>query len=47
MKLQELTARETAQKIRANEVTAEECVHAVFETIHRLEDNVNAYVTLV
>jgi len=46
-KLQELTARETAQKIRSNEATAEECVHAVFERIHRLEDKVNAYVTLV
>jgi len=46
-KLQELTARETTQKIQANEVTAEECVHAVFETIHRLEDKINAYVTLV
>jgi len=46
-KLQELTAREINQKIRNNEATAEECVHAVFETIHRLEDNINAYVTLV
>jgi aspartyl-tRNA(Asn)/glutamyl-tRNA(Gln) amidotransferase subunit A len=46
-KLQELTARETIQKIRSNEATAEECVHAVFERIHRLEDKINAYVTLV
>jgi aspartyl-tRNA(Asn)/glutamyl-tRNA(Gln) amidotransferase subunit A len=46
-KLQELTARETIQKIQGNEATAEECVHAVFETIHRLEDKINAYVTLV
>jgi len=46
-KLQELTAQETIQKIRSNEATAEECVHAVFERIHRLEDKVNAYVTLV
>ena len=46
-KLQELTARETIQKIQGNEATAEECVHAVFETIHNLEDNINAYVTLV
>ena len=46
-KLQELTAREINQKIRNNEATAEESVHAVFETIHRLEDNINAYVTLV
>jgi aspartyl-tRNA(Asn)/glutamyl-tRNA(Gln) amidotransferase subunit A len=46
-KLQQLTARETVQKIQGNEATAEECVHAVFETIHNLEDNINAYVTLV
>jgi len=46
-KLQELTARETVQKIQGNEATAEECVHAVFERIHRLEDKINAYVTLV
>jgi aspartyl-tRNA(Asn)/glutamyl-tRNA(Gln) amidotransferase subunit A len=46
-KLQELTARETVQKIQGNEATAEECAHAVFETIHRLEDKINAYVTLV
>jgi len=46
-KLQELTARETTQKIRSNEATAEECVHAVFERIHKLEDKINAYVTLV
>lgn len=46
-KLQELTARETIQKIQGNEATAEECVHAVFERIHKLEDKVNAYVTLV
>jgi len=46
-KLQELTARETIQKIRSNEATAEECVHAVFERIHKLEDKINAYVTLV
>jgi aspartyl-tRNA(Asn)/glutamyl-tRNA(Gln) amidotransferase subunit A len=46
-KLQELTARETIQKIRGNEATAEECIHAVFERIHSLEDKINAYVTLV
>ena len=46
-KLQELTARETTQKICSNEATAEECVQAVFERIHRLEDKVNAFVTLV
>ena len=46
-KLHELTARETADNIRSNEVTAEECVQAVFERIHDLEDKVNAFVTLV
>jgi len=42
----ELTARETAQKILDRELTAEECIQAVFERIHRLEDKINAYVTL-
>ncbi len=46
-KLHELTARETVEKIRNNEATAEECVQAVFERIHKLEDKVNAFVTLV
>ena len=46
-KLQELTARETIQKIQGNEATAEECVQAVFERIHQLEDKINAFVTLV
>ncbi|MCJ7614465.1 Asp-tRNA(Asn)/Glu-tRNA(Gln) amidotransferase subunit GatA [Candidatus Bathyarchaeota archaeon] len=46
-KLHELTARETIQKIRSNETTATECVQAVFERIHKFEDKVNAYVTLV
>jgi len=45
-KLQELTAHETVQKIWGNEATAEECVQAIFETIHKLEDKINAYVTL-
>ena len=45
--LHELTAKETIQKIKNKEVTAKECVQAVFERIHALEDKVNAYVTLV
>ncbi len=46
-KLRGLTARETVESIRNKEVTAEECVQAVFERIHKLEDKVNAFVTLV
>ena len=46
-KLHELTAQETMHKIHGNEVSAEECVQAVFERIHKLEDKINAYVTLV
>ena len=45
-KLRELTAHETIQKIRGNEATAQECVEAVFERIHNIEDTINAYVTL-
>ena len=46
-KLHELTAQETIHKIQGNEVSAEECVQAVFERIHKLEDKINAYITLV
>ena len=46
-KLYELTAKETIQKIVSNEVSAEECVYSVFERIHKFEDKINAYVTLV
>jgi aspartyl-tRNA(Asn)/glutamyl-tRNA(Gln) amidotransferase subunit A len=46
-KLHELTAKETVEKIRSNETTAEECVQAVFERIHDLENEINAFVTLV
>jgi aspartyl-tRNA(Asn)/glutamyl-tRNA(Gln) amidotransferase subunit A len=46
-KLHQLTAQEITQKIRNQEVTAEECVQAVFERIHKIEDKINAYVTLV
>jgi aspartyl-tRNA(Asn)/glutamyl-tRNA(Gln) amidotransferase subunit A len=46
-KLHELTAKQTIQKIANNEATAQECVQAVFEQIHKLEDKINAYVTLV
>ena len=45
-KLHELTAREIIRKIRENEATAQECVQAIFERIHKLEDKINAYVTL-
>ncbi|PVX24772.1 MAG: Asp-tRNA(Asn)/Glu-tRNA(Gln) amidotransferase GatCAB subunit A [Candidatus Bathyarchaeum sp.] len=46
-KLHELTAKETIQKIQGNEATAEECVQAVFERIHKFEDKINAFVTVV
>jgi len=45
-KLHELTAQETYQKIVNNEASALECVQAVFERIHKVEDNINSYVTL-
>jgi aspartyl-tRNA(Asn)/glutamyl-tRNA(Gln) amidotransferase subunit A len=45
-KLHELKAQEILQKIQNKEVTAEECVHAVFERIHKLETIINAFVTL-
>jgi aspartyl-tRNA(Asn)/glutamyl-tRNA(Gln) amidotransferase subunit A len=46
-RLHKLTAKETVENIRNKEVTAEECVQAIFERIHNLEDKVNAFVTLV
>jgi aspartyl-tRNA(Asn)/glutamyl-tRNA(Gln) amidotransferase subunit A len=42
----QLTATETIQRIRNSEATAQECVQAVFERIHELENKINAYVTL-
>ncbi len=45
--LHKLTAQQTIQKIKNNEVSAQECVEAVFEQIHKVEDKINAYVTLV
>ncbi|KPV63391.1 MAG: Amidase [Candidatus Bathyarchaeota archaeon BA2] len=45
-KLNELTAKETVEKIHKKEATAEECVLSVFERIHRLDDKVHAFVTL-
>ncbi|MCW4023220.1 MAG: Asp-tRNA(Asn)/Glu-tRNA(Gln) amidotransferase subunit GatA [archaeon] len=45
--LHELTAQQTIQKIKDNEVSAQECVEAVFGQIHKFEDKINAYVTLV
>jgi aspartyl-tRNA(Asn)/glutamyl-tRNA(Gln) amidotransferase subunit A len=47
LKLHELTAKEIIQKIVNNETTAEECVDAVFEQIHQIENKIHAYVTLV
>ena len=46
-KLHELTAKQTTQKIKNKEITAEESVRAIFERIHIFEDKINAYVTLV
>jgi len=46
-KLHALTAKETVEKIRSKEATAEECVLSFFERIHRVEDKVHAFVTIV
>jgi len=46
-KLNELTAKETVEKIRKKEATAEERVLSVFERIHDVESRVRAFVTLV
>jgi aspartyl-tRNA(Asn)/glutamyl-tRNA(Gln) amidotransferase subunit A len=46
-KLHKLTAKETVERIHNKEVTAEECILAIFKKIDNLEDKVNAYVTLV
>jgi aspartyl-tRNA(Asn)/glutamyl-tRNA(Gln) amidotransferase subunit A len=46
LKLHELTAEETTQKIKNKEITTEESVKAIFERIHNFESKINAYVTL-
>ena len=40
------TAKEIVERIRHKEATAEEYVLTVFEKIHRLEDEIHAFVTL-
>ena len=42
-----LTAKETVEKILRKEITAEECILSILERIHRLEDRIHAFVTLV
>ncbi len=46
-KIYALTAKETVEKILSKEITAEECILSILERIHRLEDRINAFVTLV
>ncbi|MDG6223403.1 MAG: Asp-tRNA(Asn)/Glu-tRNA(Gln) amidotransferase subunit GatA [Candidatus Bathyarchaeota archaeon] len=45
--LHKLTAQQTIQKIKSKEASAQECLEAVFEQIHKVEDKINAFVTLV
>ncbi len=45
-KLHELTAQETIQKILNKEATTQECVQAVFERIYKVENKINAFITL-
>lgn len=45
-KLNELTAHELKEKILSQEISAEELTSAVFDRIDRVEDRINAYVTL-
>lgn len=42
-----LTARETVEKIKGRELTAEECVTSVFGRIGDVEERVHAFVTLI
>jgi aspartyl-tRNA(Asn)/glutamyl-tRNA(Gln) amidotransferase subunit A len=42
-----LTAKEISRKVRLGEVTAEESVSTLIERIHKIEDKVNAFVTLL
>ena len=46
-KLHALTAKETVEKIRNKEATAEECISSAFERIRMVEDKVHAFVTLI
>ncbi len=43
----ELTAEKIVEGIRSKQMTAEECVTSIFERIHKVEDKVHAYVTIV
>ncbi|MFQ5999210.1 MAG: Asp-tRNA(Asn)/Glu-tRNA(Gln) amidotransferase subunit GatA [Candidatus Bathyarchaeia archaeon] len=46
-KLHKLTAKETVEKIRSKEVTAEERVLSIFKRIHAVEDRLHAFITIV
>jgi aspartyl-tRNA(Asn)/glutamyl-tRNA(Gln) amidotransferase subunit A len=46
MNLSELTAEKILEKIRSEEVTAEECVLSSLERIWKIEDKVHAFITI-
>lgn len=41
-----LTARETVNMVKNGDLTAEECVHSIFERIKQVEDQIHAFITL-
>ena len=41
-----LSARETVKRITNRELTAEECVHSIFERIHEVENQVHAFINV-
>ena len=43
----ELSATDAAAKIKSQELTAEECLHSIFQRIKDSEGKVHAFVTLV
>ena len=43
----ELSARETAERVKRGELTAVECVSSVFDRVRDVEDSIHAYITLM
>jgi len=46
MEIKKLTATEIAEKVRNQELTAQECIEATFQRISQVDEKVRAYITL-
>jgi aspartyl-tRNA(Asn)/glutamyl-tRNA(Gln) amidotransferase subunit A len=47
MNIKNLTAAEIAEKVRCQDLTAQECTEKTFERIDKLDDKIRAYITII